>query len=668
MSIRKKQVIRTTEDIISGELKRGVYPRPRDVLRRLHGHIRRHGLGKPTMHPRFAERRHKANTHAHNQMIDQVYYDLETLYAEYIDQTGQVNTNFLQYDIHAKRLEYEIDHTASELRQLLLVSDNTNYYIHVVGDEFNDLSKVDMVNTTAHIEDGTVSNSTHGITTTIELGPGEIEFEARNITGIVRSYPVAGSSIMHMVDGRMDTAWQFNIEANQQGTYGCLIHVKPNSPITTNRIQLRMHTIKPIIIGVRYSPDNGINWFTLDTYKTDLVYNMDFSHLTFTDLELSLSKSEPDYHHQSDNLHVYNFGISELSIFTSGYTNRSILQSIDFDISEVGEADSVALWTEEIMPAGTNISYQVKVNDHWTHISPLNRESPRHPITIPFGAVAAADPVTLEMSEDLPPPEYEVVKYYVHNTRFYTIGNLDLDIIGGSITLYKGLNMWKLTTYEGDLISDQVQDLTEILAEHDPTSTEYTPIIQERPGLLPGITAGDLATRRHSLLLLADTPQTIANTNPMCNAPISIYLNKRLIYHGTPRPGDYVTYNLRQGANYLDVLVYAAEGTSISPDVALDLSRFKGKTYGHQYPLEQVSISELRYSSPGQNLYKFAVVEIDQQLAVIINHIASGVPFQATYKYRTEMMHTIALRATLRRDTNQTDTTARLLSYQLRLS
>lgn len=667
MSIRKKQVLQLTNNIIERELKRGIYPRTTDVLRQIQRRIRTRSIGIPTMQSRFIDKGSSVDTSSHNQMLDEIYQDLDLLYSEAIDQAKQIDTNFTHYDAASKQLSYEVNKQTTELKNLMLVADNTNHYIHVISDYFHDLSHVDVVNTSAHVQDGYVSNATRFAITTADLTDSDITFSVNNIDGIVNHYMVPGSSIEHMINNQIDSAWQHNIETSRQGTYGGTIGIAPRSPITTNRIVIRTHTSTPMNMTIRYSPDYGINWFTLGSSKVDTLYSLDFSELTITDLSIYMTKDTPDTKHDTDGTHIYNFGISQIAIYTSGYTDRSIFRSIDYNISDLDQADSVVLWVDDMVPSGNNIVYQVKINDNWTYISPINYDTPRHSTVIPFGALYTPTPIKIEMPSDLPPAEYEVVRLHVNQQRFYKLGSLPHNIIKDSIQLYKGMDMWSIKTYDDNLVSSR-SNLTEVLDKLSPTDTIYTPILSDRPGLLPGITAGDNKTRRHSIILISDVAQTIPNTNPIADVPISIYLNQELVYHGRPQPADHITYQLRQGSNYLDVLVYAPEGTSVSTDIALDLLRYRGNIYGQQQAMEQVSLFELRNMNPATNYDKYALADIDDELSIILNHAPLGIPFGIKYSYKETSIDRIAVRAILTKDPNQSDTTARILGYELRFA
>lgn len=671
MSIRKKQALKITDEIIARELKRGIYPRTTDVLRQIQRQISTRAIGLPTMRPQFVEKRSAVSIDNHNQMISEVYNDLDILYAEAIEQAQNIRTNFLNYDANSKQLAYKINKKLTELKDLMLVADNTNHYIHVISDYFHDLTHVDVVNTSAHIQDGYVSNATRSVITTADLERAEIGFAPLNISGIVKSYMVPGSSIEYMINNQIDSAWQHNIETSQAGVYGGTLDIMPESPITTNRIVIRTHTSTPMQITVRYSPDYGINWFTLGSDKVDYIYSLDFSELTITQLRIQLSKDTPDKKHDIDGTNIYNFGISQLAIYTSGYTDRSIFRSVDYDISDLEDIDQVVLWVDDMVPSGNAITYQVKINDNWTYVSPINYDTPRHPTIVPFGSLTTPTHLTLEMSGDNPAAEYEVVRLYANETRFYKLGELPDNVLKDSINLYKGRDMWEITTYDGNLVSS-LRDITMVLRQHgvhkllaDP---EYTEVLSDRPGLLPGITSGDGKTRRHSIMLLSDRSQTIPNTNPISNVPISIYLNNRIVYHGQPQPGSYITYNLIKGVNYIDVMVYAPQGEAVSVDIGLDLNQYRGYLYGHQQPMEKVSLFELRNGNPLRNLTRYAITNIDGNDSIILNNAPLGIPFGISYKYQEHRVDRIAVRAILSKDANQSDTTARLLGYELRFA
>ena len=127
-------------------------------------------------------------------------------------------------------------------------------------------------------------------------------------------------------------------------------------------------------------------------------------------------------------------------------------------------------------------------------------------------------------------------------------------------------------------------------------------------------------------------------------------------------------YTLNQGVNYIDVLVHMSTGQTVSTDLAINLNQYSGKLYGHQQALTQTELAQLRHTNPTINETRYALVDDEEgELNIILNHILQGVPFEVEYKYEAHPLAHVALRATLRRDIQYTDTTARLFKYEIRL-
>lgn len=666
MSIRKKQILQHSDKIIAQTLKSGRLPTPTQVNRQLSHYKRQHRLGVPTMQPQFIEKRSEVDIPAHNNMLNRVYDDLEILYDETIEQVQHLDSFFLQYYVKSKSLEHQISKTQAELRSLMLVADNTNHYIHAIYDDLDDHIYIDQHNTTAHLEDGAaLCRTAKMINYTIEHNI-HVSVFPHNIKGVIKSYDVPGTHIDNVINTYVDATWQHHIKTNQPGTYGCSVILQAVDPIEISHIKINTHTINPITISIRYSPDRGVNWFTLHREETSTTLNINFNTTKMTDIQVIMYKREHDFYDTDGQVYTYGFGLKSIILDKVTYQQTSVLQSVNFDISDIKGANRVSLWVDEEIPPQTDIQYEAKINDKWTRISPVNREQPTHPTVIDAGAVVPGEPIVLEMSDDYPLSHYEIIEHYMHMQNFYALGTVPNNILEKSTTLYKGVNMWESFIASGDLLSTPINQLSSLLDRVSMGEVGFIPINETSPSLILTTSNHENYTQRYTLRIDTPNSQTISHAHPICNSKIGIYLNGNLLFHGRPSAEDTVTYNLKAGANYLDVLCYIPTEQAVAIDISIDLNKFRMYMYGHQHPIKEVSMSKLKWGVAYQNKYRYAI----DNNTIVLGHAPIGIPYMLTYKRDKYPLEEVAIRATFvnMQQHHNMDLAAKLNGYEIRIA
>lgn len=681
MSIRRKQIVQVVNNIIKEELISGEFPSPRLVMNRLNTIIRRHGLGNPTMVPRliadYPEAAPvKANPADYNRTMQEVYEDLSTIYEEIMEQADRLDSNFILFETEKERLEYEIEALSAHIKNLIMVADNSNNYVHSVYDYFADMSKIDMANTDAAIEigRGVVISSKLYEDTKVDLSQSNLNFTIRPKDNIVDTREFL--PIHNAVDEYRDSVWQYVVATNSKGTQSGEIGIDLDEPTSANRIKIRCHSTTSTNITVMRSPDYGVNWFTISSATGDPVIDIDFNYVYITNLRIILAKSEPDYIDTIEGEEprfMYNFSVGDISLYGTNYKRKGLLQSIDHPIQEARpdkfiNIDRVALWTVDEVPPGTKINYQLKVRDNWIDISPLGRDDLRHPQIIDLGSVISQKPEMLIMPKGKPRSVYEIVKLRANGIRFYKLGNVEGGVIGDSLSIYRGQNMWTERTNSGNLLEISMNDSLGYILETTEWSTPtYKATQSHRPGLITVTeAAAQSLTYKHSIAIWVSEAQRLRNTTPLANREIAIYLNGIKQYQGMPKPGVAIDYELKAGWNNIDVFSYVSQGNSLFIDVGIDLRRYHNHIYSSKNALKQVSMFELQHNVKHTDEDKYAIVTVGGERIVVLNHAPIGIPFGMFYKLEEDVPDVITMKAEFLRDEQSTDITPKLKAYEIR--
>ncbi len=697
MSIKKKQITRVANKIIRRELQLGHFPSKNKILSNIEQYLKLNALGKPTANMYYASENSQVSTKDYSDMLEGIEEDLAILYQEAIEQSNRLTLTNLRFNSGYNRLNKDITRQADELRNLLLVANNSNDYIYSAYDYFNDLSKVNTIETKADIQNKAVTISQDkNDNKKADLSNSMLSFSPhneyqdiisispnRNIStsqeqdsqnNLISSPRLAVTEIIDVnpiFDDNIDTAWRYRVTTRESGSYGVTIKIILEEPIKTNKINISMLSPKKTNTTVRYSPDD-INWFNIKSLDIETSVEIDTELIVVSQLELILSKSEPDiteYQQPISGLNVisytYAFGIIDLSMFKLTYRDKGMFQSIEHEILTDIPIEKMSLWADEYIPPGGDIQYKIRVDDgDWVKISPFTRRQPRYNTVIALDDIEQSTPVTLEMSPQEPISEYEVFEYRAQGMKFYKLGTVPHSAIPSSIRLHKGKNMREVSIYEGNIIDDAPDNIGVIINNISPLNINYVSISEEMPSLLLHDTFDNERTYRFSTTFYLENKQHIT-TSPVCTSNISIYLNSKNIYSGMTSPGTEVNYDTKQGWNTIDVFVHIPADITVSTDISLDLLRYTSYIYASRDTLDRVSLFDLQYHIKYNNKDKFAAVVKDDKTDIILNHHVLGVPFDIFYKYATGTLNTVALKADITRS-DASEISPKIKGYQIR--
>jgi hypothetical protein len=680
MSIKNKQSVNLMNNILKKSLIGGTMPTVRELLSKMEIESKGKTFGSPMMKPIFAQEFKKADISSHNNMIEEIANDIDLAYEELIEQGERVVANFIYSKIQSEKLATEIKKTNEELKNLILTASNTNDYIYTVYDYFNDYSKTDIENSTINIKDGSCGMGTKLYKNVrVDSDDFNISFVPLNTAQQnIKNINVTGS-LESAIDSSTDS-WIYQIESTANGSQGFKLLLSSDTPMECNRLHIIYTSPNKIEISVRYTPDN-INWFTIPGTVDNNGHSIDlqFNILSIYSFELTMIKNTSDISDitSAGASFTYVFGIQDIALYHNAYLEDGVLISKEYSIDTYIPVNKISLHTEEDVPSGCSIDYSISVNQGgYINISPANISSPKYEQVIKIEGISSSIPATYKFDLNTPATTYELAQYRTQGIKFYKLDTIPVDTIPNTTVLYKGKDAWEVLKYSVSNCNGSYDEIYELIKTNPPQSAEdmkivtdnsFTTIDPEYIGINKDNKSSiiDIPTQNsivhYSVSFMSEVENIIAN-NPSSNKKCILYFNGILIYDGIPTSKTFVSYNIKQGLNTIDLFIISDTTESSIVNLDLDVYNLSKYVYGHKNPLEYVSLFDLRYNTKYSNHERYAIDGED----IVLNNCKLGLAYDLFYKYHVENISSVKVKAVMSMNKELSDIGPKIKSYQVR--
>jgi hypothetical protein len=336
--------------------------------------------------------------------------------------------------------------------------------------------------------------------------------------------------------------------------------------------------------------------------------------------------------------------------------------------------DKVSLETNVELPTGTWINYWVGLpapTVNWIPINPTPSESNQ---VVDFKNIETAIPVVMNFPSTLSPTEREMKPLYVNGITFYRLGSINgKDIIPGSERLYRGKSSWRMDSIvEEDTNGTSIKEEEHIPTIDDwiniqPDDTKYIKFNMDRPFEVVATESSDQSVSYKLTMSLYVENQSILTGYPLCNCPITIYLNGKTIFSGMSSSDNQINYLFSKGWNEIIILVYKHNSIgSFNLNINIDITKVATRFYAEQKPLSLISIFDLQYNTPMNSKDSYSIVSVNNENVLVLNHYITDVDYEFWYKYPTTLnSHSILFKAELCRDDAVTKLSPKLKSYRI---
>ena len=682
MSIKNRQSVKIINSVLKKSLIGGTMPTVKELLAKTSIEERTKTIGAPLMVPVFAEEFKKADIAGHNKMLDDSAEDIDLLYAELIEQNERIQRNFIYAKTQSERLSSEIKKTTEKLKNMILMASNTNDYVYTIYDYFNDYSNTIVGESSVNIKDGVCGMGTK-LYKNMRIPSDEISisFVPSTTSGQSIKSILATGDIQYAIDANVDTLWQYHIESSVNGTQSFQFLLESPDAIECNRIHMLYTSPSKINVSIRYTPDK-INWFSIPgTIENNLLsVDVQFNTIRAYAFEITMSKDTADI---SDITNAgasfsYIFGIQDIALYHNAYLEDGLLVSIPYSVETNVPVSKISLHTEEEVPSGSSIEYSLSVNGgDFMNISPVNEMSPKYEQVIKVDSMYTVTPITFEFISGVPSTSYELGQYQTQGIKFYKLGNSPTDLLDHTAVLYKGKDAWEVERYSSSTCTaDNFNEIYELIKTNPPQTTAeldiiknnsffqlqptYVPINQENKSSIIDAVGANTITR-YSVSFMSEIENIIAN-NPSSNKRCAIYFNGVKIYHGTPTSKTYVSYNVKQGLNTIDLYIMSDTIEDAAVNLDLDIYNMANYVYGHSKPLEKVSLFNLRYNTRYMDHERYAI----DSGSLIVNNCSPGLRYDLFYQYAVADIESVQLKARLHIDKELSNIGPKIKSYQIR--
>ena len=415
MAIKDTYAEILTEQIIRTLLSEGIDPSPGLIQDRFEELTVNNDLSKPLFQASdfTVERSEASSASQYNSTNNLIAQDLKVAYRHMLTIANSMTENFDRWKTESALLETRLDRLQERINSLLLVGQDTAGYLNFVQDNFRDISKVDLDNTTALVntDKGYVCFGVSNIgATKIDLTGAtneDVSFALLTRRGVVAVNSLEGSQTRYAVSDK-NNAWQEQVITSQPGPVSVELKIKLPVTTTITRIDVDLHqaslnssvTVTPLL-----SLDN-FNYVQLPiaNFSRQVVDKATFQFTAQEALYVKLILTKPGYDltktDKDQRQYIYEFGVDEVSLYEEGYsTSNSVFLvseplSVQDEEGVIQEFSRLTLEVCEDIPEDTDIIYSVAAFDSATtafadlafiEIDPNNRDSTIRPTVLDFG-------------------------------------------------------------------------------------------------------------------------------------------------------------------------------------------------------------------------------------------------------------------------------------------
>jgi hypothetical protein len=698
MGIRDKRFFRAVNRIIREELQKGNLPSSKEFSYRLNQYLAEHDLSRPEYNFKPVREGSTARSYDYNKSMNDVYSDLGILYENTIDLHNYLTKNFSKFEVDKSKLEYEVNVLENQLKEDILLYNN-NGYLNSVYDVFDDMSKVDATKTDAHVD-----VKKHEITipelknTSRKIAPPITRCTFNVLPELKNSVKVMGinGEPQNALSDSINSTWQelivTDIKQNVAGYYFLEFDEKQ----TINRIEVSVHGMKPTMVRIEFSPDSGLNWFTLPYYEEGKLvadsYLFDFPSLDATNVRILLQRSEPDDASDTNNFALdvpantfqYTMGLKHLGFYQMAYPPLATFVStplkVDVPAGTNFSISKVSLNVDESIVPATDIKYWIATppasgDPEWKPISPVNRENPAYDQIIDFRNITNAPANKMSIDPNLSLAEFTREDLKANGISFYQIGSVEnKSIVNSTERLYAGANSWGIKKFAYQQADHDTHVPTMLdWAKPQDYEFDFVEIEDGKPGLLmDGVTHTAAYNYMFTAGVLSSKYQNTESCIPASTEPITVYVNGQIVFSGIPDKSSKVPFTFNYGWNEVVVLLYtrnvdAANGVTL--DMNIDMRDLGTNVYSQASPMSLVSLHDLRYNVKSNDRNSYAIEVVNDKANIILNHADPGLQYDFYFNYiQGDAQDTILFKAELSKNDTGSSISPKLSSYRLRFS
>lgn len=420
------------ENIIKNYLIRGIVPTIEDITREFNDALEGVDLSLTDLNSFLLEENEISSAIKFNTNQKQIRDDLNVIFKSLRSLSAKSVRLFEKWDTQTKALEHRLDALNNRMDSLLLLTEDSSGALNTVGDDFNNLNRVDLTNSNnifINLNHGLVGldpfNTSNKTKIFLDnLTDQNIIFNVLNKNSVVNISTVSNNKPVFTLHGN-NRFWQTRVATSRfvAPLNAELVITFPNI-IDISKIDLELNTSNiHTEISVLYSSD-GINYQQVPSLNpiisTSQKAEFLFSTVSCKKIKVFFQRNSYDYI-ASDNTYVYEFGAKFINFYKEGFSsdpeNKGIFKSlplssvniegnkaqfskvslevcegihedttIDYFVAAGREVNGEVRW---ITPTGLSANFIVGGIDQrlWYAITPFNRTNNNYTKVVDFGKV-----------------------------------------------------------------------------------------------------------------------------------------------------------------------------------------------------------------------------------------------------------------------------------------
>jgi len=321
-----------------------------------------------------------------NRTVEQIFTEIKFLESSIAATAVNAHENHINNVSKYKAIQQRIKELRSRIENLLLLNKDTAGFVKFVGDNFSDLSKVDLSKTTANVDakTGVVTLSTSDSVTNYKSRINNNLFSTSFKVLSAKEAPsgiveLPGSSIKNALS-ESDAVWHTILRfVNSVGRVSVevLFTFENKTDISSLFIDLHGNVSSGVIVTVQHSED-GYNWYNVDGADSsrNVINNSLFVFKQISPKYLRLILTKETYDYIDAGFYHYEFGAKEISIYHNAFVNESVLYSKPLSLfvdDTKYKFTGCSLQVCQKTPGNSKIKYEVSFDDGtYQPIGPLN--------------------------------------------------------------------------------------------------------------------------------------------------------------------------------------------------------------------------------------------------------------------------------------------------------
>lgn len=672
----RKEII--TELLLKKNLQNGILPNSKEFIWQLNNLLNEAGRNSSAFKFKPFKKNEIAYADVFNQYHEVIHSDLEILYKNLEDLYFNNNKEYQYFLIEKEKLEKEVDRLENDLR-FLIQNNQRAQMLPYTYDIFDDTSKIDLSknkNVLIDTKNNAVKLSEEKNTTRRIFPAGDISFKTepqqldkkeKNITG----------TMWNTLQNEDNKIWQREIRLKENLPLTGILEYQFNEQWYINQIDLSFLTIKPFQLYCTYSLD-GTEWYHLPNYtdsfqaQKDIVLNFPSIPMKYFRIEIIKDQSDEIITLEDGYNYHYLFGIHKTRFYHKQYpvTGQFTSKPLIFQNEPENYAiQTIRLHTDEYLPTGTNIQYEIALaneeNANWQLIDPINRKNPVNPQHINLMRMSNNGGEEVYFNPNYSSKQAEAEDLITNGIPVYRLTQLREDkeyfyllprqLRENSLSLYVGKDNWEIKSFPSNNV-DSIPKIDEFKGVFPDTQIFYQKLSDDHNGYILK-NHNESVTKKYMarLAIYLEESRTVTS-RPISTDPMAIYLNNKLILENQKDESKDVHFVFKAGWNEIVVLINSSSNiltNGLSLMLGFQPSRLTDTIFSRSKALNEISLFDLRYNTKRHDRTVFAKREVENGWEILTNFWYPGLTFQLYYDYKSDDLpanEQLLLRATLTRE------------------